>query len=170
MSKVNRLAVFPGTFDPLTNGHLDIINRGVKIFDELVVAIGVNPEKTPMFDPETRREMIRKSTQHIPGLRVEIFSGLTVDFAASVNAVAILRGIRDSSDLHFESGVALTNRIVTGIETVLVIPSPEHAFTSSSLIKQIAKMGGDLSGMVPSVVLPYLETLNPSAQDDTPNQ
>lgn len=157
MSKANRLAVFPGAFDPLTNGHLDIIRRGAKLFDELVVAVGDNPEKIAMLDPETRVDIVRQSTSDIPGVRVEMFSGLTVDFAASVSATAILRGIRNSSDLHFEYNVALTNRVVAGIETVFVIPSTEHAFTSSSLIKQIASMGGDVSAMVPPSVLPHLE-------------
>ena len=156
MSRANRLAVFPGTFDPITNGHLDIIKRGSRLFDELVVAVGNNPEKAAMLDAETRVEIVRQSTADIPGVRVEMFSGLTVDFAASVSATAILRGIRDSADLHFEYDVALTNRVVAGIETVFVIPSTEHAFTSSSLIKQIAGMGGDVSAMVPPAVLPYL--------------
>jgi pantetheine-phosphate adenylyltransferase len=166
MSKANRLAVFPGTFDPITNGHLDIIQRGAKLFDELVVAVGNNPEKTSMLNAETRLEIIRQATEGIPNVRVEMFSGLTVDFAATVNAAAILRGIRDSSDLHFEYGVALTNRIVAGIETVFVIPSTEHAFTSSSLIRQIARMGGDVSAMVPPAVLPHLKACRKSPGPD----
>jgi pantetheine-phosphate adenylyltransferase len=157
MSRANRLAIFPGTFDPITNGHLDIIRRGVRLFAELVVAVGNNPEKPPMLDAETRVETVRQSASDIPGVRIEMFSGLTVDFAASVSADAILRGIRDSADLHFEYDVALTNRVVAGIETVFIIPSTEHAFTSSSLIKQIARMGGDVSAMVPPAVLPHLK-------------
>ncbi|MDP6544553.1 MAG: pantetheine-phosphate adenylyltransferase [Phycisphaerae bacterium] len=157
MSRANRLAVFPGTFDPITNGHIDIIRRGVRLFDELVVAVGNNPEKASMLDAETRVEVVRQTTADIPGVRVEMFSGLTVDFAASVSATAILRGIRDSADLHFEYDLALTNRVVAGIETVFVIPSTEHAFTSSNLIKQIARMGGDVSAMVPPAVLPHLK-------------
>jgi len=157
MSKANRLAVFPGTFDPITNGHLDVIKRGMQLFDELVVAVGNNPEKAAMLDVETRVEVVRQSTADIPGVRVEMFSGLTIDFAASVSATVILRGIRDSTDLHFEYDVALTNRVVAGIETVFIIPSTEHAFTSSSLIKQIARMGGDVSAMVPPAVLPHLK-------------
>ncbi|MCP4378156.1 MAG: pantetheine-phosphate adenylyltransferase, partial [bacterium] len=141
----------------ITNGHLDVIKRGVRLFDELVVAVGNNPEKASMLDAETRVEIVRQSTIDIPGVRVEMFSGLTIDFAARVSARAILRGIRDSSDLHFEYDVALTNRVVAGIETVFVIPSTEHAFTSSSLIKQIARMGGDVSAMVPPAVLPHLK-------------
>jgi pantetheine-phosphate adenylyltransferase len=162
MSKPNRLAIFPGTFDPITNGHIDVIKRGAKLFDQLVIGVGVNPEKTPMLDAETRVEIIRQATADIDGVRIETFSGLTVDFAASVSAIAILRGIRDSADLHYEYGAALTNRVVAGIETVFVIPSTEHAFTSSSLIKQIVSMGGDVSAMVPPAVLPYLKACDKS--------
>jgi pantetheine-phosphate adenylyltransferase len=131
-----------------------------------VVAVGNNPEKTSMLNAETRLQIIRESTGDIPGVRVEIFSGLTVDFAASVNATAILRGIRDSTDLHFEYDMALTNRIVAGIETVFIIPSPEHAFTSSSMIKQIARMGGDISPMVPPAVLPHLKAYSNTSGPD----
>ena len=171
MGKTTRLAVFPGAFDPITNGHLDIIKRGAALFDELVVAVGNNPAKTSLLEPETRVEIIREVTADMPGVRVDMFSGLTVDFAASVDAAAILRGIRDSSDLHFEYDVALTNRVVAGIETVFVIPSTEHAFTSSSLIKQIARMGGDVSAMVPPAVLPHLEACrNANAPDHSLDQ
>jgi len=159
MSESNRLAVFPGTFDPITNGHLDVIRRGAKLFDQLVVAVGNNPEKTPLLDAETRVEIIKQATAGIEAVTVEMYSGLTVDFAASVSATAILRGIRDSADLHYEYGAALTNRVVAGVETVFVIPSTEHAFTSSSLIKQIVSMGGDVSAMVPPAVLPHLKQL-----------
>ncbi len=165
MSKSNRLAIFPGTFDPVTNGHIDVIQRGAKLFDQLVIGVGVNPEKAPMLDAETRVEIIRQATADIDGVTVETFSGLTVDFAASVSAIAILRGIRDSADLHYEYGAALTNRVVAGIETVFVIPSTEHAFTSSSLIKQIVSMGGDVSAMVPPAVLPYLQACDKTASD-----
>ncbi|MDP6635040.1 MAG: pantetheine-phosphate adenylyltransferase [Phycisphaerae bacterium] len=171
MSRVNRLAVFPGTFDPITNGHIDVIRRGVRLFDELVVAVGNNPEKASMLDAETRVEIVRQATADIPNVRVEMFSGLTVDFAASVSATAILRGIRDSTDLHFEYDVALTNRVVAGIETVFVIPSTEHAFTSSSLIKQIARMGGDVSAMAPAAALPHLKACrNTSGPDNALDQ
>ena len=164
MSKSNRLVIFPGTFDPITNGHLDVIQRGAGLFDELVVAVGNNPEKQPMLDAETRVEIIKQATADIPNVRVDMYSGLTVDFAASVSAIAILRGIRDSADLHYECGAALTNRVVASIETVFVVPSTEHAFTSSSLIKQIVSMGGDVSAMVPPAVLPYLQACDKTGQ------
>jgi len=158
--------VFPGTFDPITNGHLDVIRRGAGLFDELVVGVGDNPEKTAMFDAATRRRIVSEAVADIPNVRVEIFSGLTVDFAARMAAAAILRGIRNTSDLHFEYQVALTNRVVAGIETVFIITSTEHAFTSSSLIKQIAQMGGDVSAMVPPPVLPHLAARRGEMPDD----
>jgi len=152
-----RLAVFPGTFDPITNGHLDIIRRGAKVFDELVVAVGDNPEKAALLDQGERAQIIREVLANVPNVRVETFSGLTVDFAAKMGAAAILRGIRNTADLQFECRVALTNRAVAGIETVFVVTGSEHAFTSSNLIRQIAQMGGDVSAMVPPAVLPHLQ-------------
>jgi pantetheine-phosphate adenylyltransferase len=154
-----RIAIFPGTFDPITNGHLDVIGRGAKLFDELIVAVGENPQKKSMMPQQERASMIREIivSADLPNVRVETFDGLTVDFARKVDAAAILRGIRDSSDLHFEFQVALTNRVVAGVETVFVITSTEHAFTSSSLIKQIASMGGDVTAMVPPQVLKHIQ-------------
>ncbi|MFP4052854.1 MAG: pantetheine-phosphate adenylyltransferase [Phycisphaerae bacterium] len=154
-----RIAIFPGTFDPITNGHLDVIGRGATLFDELIVAVGENPEKKSMMPQQERATMIREviASADLAGVRVETFHGLTVDFAKKVGAAAILRGIRDSSDLHFEFQVALTNRVVAGVETVFIITSTEHAFTSSSLIKQIASMGGDVSAMVPPQVLGHIQ-------------
>ena len=157
MSKNNkRLAVFPGTFDPVTNGHLDVIRRGVKLFDELIVAVGINPDKPPLLKPRQRVEIIRKALSNVPNVRVESFTGLTVDYVKKVGADAILRGIRNNVDLQFELQVALTNRVVAGVETVFILSSPEVAFISSGLIKQIARRGGDVSSMVPPEVLPHL--------------
>jgi pantetheine-phosphate adenylyltransferase len=161
----NRLAIFPGTFDPITNGHLDIIRRGSHLFDELIVAIGDNPEKSSLLTPQQREQIIRQVVADIPNVRVEVFTGLTVDFARKTGADVILRGIRNSTDLHFELQVALTNRVVAGVETVFIITSTEHAFTSSSLIKQIAQMGGDVSAMVPPQVLPYIRSTAKGAKD-----
>jgi pantetheine-phosphate adenylyltransferase len=149
-------AVFPGTFDPITNGHVDVIGRGAKLFDELIVAVGENPEKASLLPQAQRVAIIREVVANMPNVSVDVFDGLTVDFARRVNATAILRGIRDSSDLHFEFQVALTNRVVAGIETVFIMAGPEYAFTSSSLIKQIAQMGGDVSALVPPQVLPHM--------------
>lgn len=152
----SRLAVFPGTFDPMTNGHLDIIRRGARLFDTLVVGVGNNPEKPALLDQAQRARILQEVVADLSGVRVETFEGLTVDFARRVGAAVILRGIRSFSDLHFEYQVALTNRSAAGVETVFVLTSPEHAFTSSTLIKQIAQRGGDVSGMVPPQVLPHL--------------
>ena len=151
-----RLAVFPGTFDPITNGHLDIIRRGAGLFDVLVVGVGNNPEKAALLDHAQRAAIVREVVCDLPNVRVEPFEGLTVDFARRVGASVILRGIRNFSDLHFEYQVALTNRSVAGVETVFIFTSPQHAFTSSTLIKQMVQRGGDVSGMVPPQVLPHL--------------
>lgn len=148
--------MFPGTFDPVTNGHLDVIRRGAKLFDELILAIGDNPEKAALLDLKQRAGILREVTAEISNVRVETYTGLTVDFAGTVGAAAILRGIRNGSDLQFESQMALTNRTVAGVETVFIMTSAEHAFTSSSLIKQIARMGGDVSALVPPQVLPHI--------------
>lgn len=148
-----RIVVFPGTFDPITKGHLDIIERGRGLFDELIVAVGFNPEKKVLFSQSERAEMVRALTGHMPNVRVEMFQGLTVDYARKVGASAMLRGIRNSSDLQFEFQVALTNRVVAGVETVFIMTSPEFAYTSSSLIKQIASLGGDVSALVPAIVV-----------------
>ncbi len=147
-----RIVVFPGTFDPITNGHLDVIERGRKLFDELIVAVGTNPEKDNLFTAEERADLIRQVLADYPEIRVEAFDGLTVDFTKKVDAEAILRGIRNSSDLQYEFQVALTNRVVAGVETVFIMTNPNFAFTSSSLIKQIVSMGGDVSALVPEPV------------------
>ena len=151
-----RLAVFPGTFDPITNGHLDVIKRGARLFDELVVAVGENPEKPALLGPEERADIIRRTVADIPNVRVETYSWLTVELAGRLGAVAILRGIRNSSDLQFESQTALTNRVVGNVETVFILTRPEFAFISSSLIRQVARMGGDVSALVPPKVLPHI--------------
>jgi len=153
-----RLAVFPGTFDPITNGHLDVIQRGAKLFDELVVAVGDNPEKSSMLNQQERAAIVREVVAPLPNVRVETFTGLTVDFVRRIRAEAILRGIRNTSDLQFEFQVALTNRVVAGVETVFIMTRSEYAFTSSSLIRQIAAMGGDVSALVPPQVLPHIRS------------
>ena len=160
-----RLGLFPGTFDPITNGHLDIIRRGRRLFDVLVVAVGDNPEKHSLLDAQERAAIIREVVADMDNVRVEIFQGLTVDLARRLGATAIIRGLRNTTDLHFEFQVALTNRVVTGIETVFVITGTEWAFTSSSLIRQIAAMGGDVSAMVPPQVIPHLLSRRSGGQD-----
>lgn len=152
-----RIAIFPGTFDPITNGHVDVIRRGAKLFDLLIVAVGENPEKASLMDPRERAEVISQVVAGQANVRVETFHGLTIDFARRVGATVILRGIRNSSDLQFEFQVAMTNRVAGGVETVFILPNAEHAFTSSSLIRQIASMGGDVSALVPPQVLSHIQ-------------
>jgi pantetheine-phosphate adenylyltransferase len=151
-----RTVVFPGSFDPVTNGHLDVVQRGRALFDELIVAVGTNPAKEALFSHQERIDLLRQVLAPYPDVRVEGFSGLAVDFARKVGAEAILRGIRNSNDLQFEFQVALTNRVVAGIETVFIMTSPEYAFTSSSLIKQVASMGADVSALIPEPVVKAL--------------
>jgi pantetheine-phosphate adenylyltransferase len=152
-----RIAIFPGTFDPITNGHVDVIRRGSALFDELIVAVGENPEKSALLPQDRRAQIIRDVLGDHPQLRVETFTGLTADYARKVGASAILRGIRNTADLQMEFQLATTNRVVADIETVFILTSSQWAFTSSSLIKQIARMGGDVSALVPAQVLEHLK-------------
>ncbi len=152
MAKKFVRAIFPGSFDPITNGHLDVINRGIKLFDELIVAVGRSPIKNPLFTPEERVEMIAELIADIPGVSVESFDGLTVKYAAQKKADVILRGLRSLTDVQHEFQLAMTNRAVTGIETVFIMTSEQYGFTSSTLIREIASLGGDLSNLIPENV------------------
>jgi pantetheine-phosphate adenylyltransferase len=157
--RVRKVAVFPGQFDPITNGHLDLIHRGVRLFDELIVAVGINPEKSELFPHADRVSMVRAVLRNVPGVRVEKYTGLTVDFVKRCHATAILRGIRDVSDLHHEFRLALANRAVGGVETVFIMTGDQYALTSSSLIRQVASLGGDirqLRGILPEPVIDRL--------------
>jgi pantetheine-phosphate adenylyltransferase len=154
-----RRAVFPGQFDPITNGHLDVIRRGLKLFDEIIVAVGTNPDKRGLFSLEEREDMIKQMLKDIPHTRVKKYSGLTADFVHEVQATAILRGIRDVSDLRYEFQLALANRAVGGIETVFIMTGDEYALTSSSLIRQVVALGGDvrtLASVLPPLVIDRL--------------
>src|SRR5437016_5737107 len=158
-SRERKIAVFPGQFDPITNGHLDVIARGIRLFDELIVTVGVNPEKRELFRVEERVEMIQTLLQGRAGVRVEQYNGLTVDFVRNAKATAILRGIRDVSDLRYEFQLALANRAVGEVETVFIMTGEQYALTSSSLIRQIVELGGDLrqlSALLPPVVIKLL--------------
>ena len=153
------VAVCPGTYDPVTSGHLDIIRRGAVLFDELIVAVGINPEKRELFTLDERVKMIRSLLKDVPGSRVERYSGLTVDFVRQAKATAILRGIRDASDLRYEIQLALANRAVGGVETVFIMTGDQHALTSSSLIRQVVALGvdvGQLASLLPPVVIERL--------------
>jgi len=150
-------AVFPGSFDPITNGHLDVINRGVKLFDELIIAVGNSPLKNQLFTPAERVEMIKPLVAGIEGVTVQSYDCLTVEYAASVGATAMLRGLRNLTDVQYEFQLAMTNRAVAGIETVFVMTSEEFGFTSSTIIREIASLGGDVSKLIPQGVYEKLQ-------------
>ena len=158
-SRTPKVAVFPGQFDPITNGHLDVIRRAVKLFDEVIVAVGVNPEKRELFTLDERVEMLDNLLKEIPGARAAKYTGLTVDFIKRVKGAVLLRGIRDVSDLRYEFQMAQVNRAVGGVETVFMMTGQEYALISSSLIRQVVAMGGDvsvLSGVLPALVIARL--------------
>ena len=157
MSKKFIRAIFPGSFDPITNGHLDVIERGRKLFDELIVAVGRSPIKNPLFTPEERVEMIAELIKDMPGVSVEGFDGLTVEYTTRKKADVILRGLRSLSDFHYEVTLAMTNRSVAGIETLFIMADAQYGFTSSTLIRDVASMGGDISHMVPPIVCKRLQ-------------
>jgi len=150
-------AIFPGSFDPITNGHLDVVRRGIKLFDELVIAVGRSPIKNQLFSPEERVEMIAELIGDLPGVSVESFEGLTVEYAAKTQASVILRGLRSLTDVQYEFQLAMTNRAVAGIETIFIMTSEQYGFTSSTLIREIASLGGDLSNLIPASVQRRLE-------------
>lgn len=159
-------AVFPGSFDPITNGHLDVINRGIKLFDELVIAVGRSPVKNQLFTPQERVEMIAELIAGMPGVSVESFDGLTVEYAAKKEADVILRGLRSLTDVQYEFQLAMTNRAVAGIETVFVMTSEQYGFTSSTLIREVATLGGDLSNLIPESIRRRIQQrLNTDARD-----
>ena len=154
MSKKNVRAIFPGSFDPITNGHLDVVRRGMKLFDELIIAVGRSPVKNQLFTPEERVEMIAEllASEKMDGVSVESFDGLTVEYAAQKQADVILRGLRSLTDVQYEFQLAMTNRAVAGIETIFIMTSEQYGFTSSTLIREIASLGGDLSNLIPASV------------------
>lgn len=135
------LAIFPGMFDPVTHGHLDIIHRAAGLYDKLIVAVGHNPLKEEVFKQSERKEMLEQHIRGLANVEVRTYAGLTVEYARSMGARVILRGIRDTVDLHAELEIAMTNRIIGGIETVFLMTSGQHVLTSSTLIKQIVEIG-----------------------------
>jgi pantetheine-phosphate adenylyltransferase len=166
-----KVAVFPGQFDPITNGHLDVIRRGVTLFDELIVAVGINPEKRELFPIEERVEMIKTLLKGVAGVRVEQYSGLTVDFVRRARAAVILIGMRDVSDLRYEFQMAQANRAVGDVETVFIMTGDQYALTSSSLIRQVVSLGGDvkkLAGLLPELVVKRLKERQKRGLDGPP--
>ena len=146
--------IYPGSFDPLTNGHIDIIERSVRLFDHVVVAIITNPAKQPLFTVEERREMIEEIVKkRFPAVEVDVFHGLLVDYAKRKQAQAIVRGIRAVADYEYEFEMALMNRRLSPeIETVLMMPAEHYSYLSSRLVKEIAELGGSVNGLVPELV------------------
>lgn len=151
-----RRAVCPGSFDPLTLGHLDVVTRATKLFDELVVAVLVNSSKQELFSVDERLEMLTEALGHLPAVTVSSFSGLLVDFCHERDAVAVVKGLRAVSDFDAELQMAQMNKQLAGVETVFLPTSPERCFLASSLVKEVARFGGDVSGLVPSNVLERL--------------
>jgi len=147
------LAVYPGSFDPLTNGHVDIITRGARLFDRIIVAILINAEKSPLFSMEERVEIARQVFKQVPNLEVDTFNGLLVDYVERRKAQVIVRGLRAVSDFEFEFQMALMNQRLNGkIETIFMMPAEQYTYTSSRLIKEVFRLGGRVHGLVPDMV------------------
>ena len=148
------VAIYPGSFDPVTNGHLDLIHRGSKLFDRLIVAIARNEDKAePLFDMDERKEMLEAMTSELDNVTVDIFEGLLVQYCIQKNANAVLRGIRAVSDYEFELQMALMNRkMEPRVETIFMMPAEKYSYLSSRIVREIAKLGGPLTGLVPEMV------------------
>ena len=148
-----KIAVYPGTFDPITNGHIDIINRGLRIFDKIIVTVAVNPGKTPLFSLEERIEMIEQSIGNVENVEVAQFQGLIAEYLKSVNAIAMIRGLRAISDFEFEFQMSLMNRKLNeDVETVFLMPAQEYIHLNSTLIKEVSSFNGDITEYVPKNV------------------
>ncbi len=147
-----RRAIFPGSFDPITLGHVDIVNRALPLFDEIIIAIGINSDKKYMFTLEERIHFIKENYKNEPKIKVETYSGLTTEYCKKVKANFILRGLRNPADFEFEKAIAQTNRKLSEIETVFLLTSSNTAFISSSIVRDVYRHGGDISGFVPKSV------------------
>jgi len=154
-----KIGVYPGSFDPITNGHLDVIERAAKLFEKVIVAIIQNPEKKPQFSFKMRMEMLKKTVPHLKNVEVDSFNGLLVEYVRKKKARSIVRGLRAVSDFDYEFQMALTNRrMAPEIETVFLMTDYHYSYLSSSFVKQIALLGGDVSGLVPAAVAKRLRT------------
>ena len=152
-----RRAIYPGSFDPVTNGHLDVIERARKLFDEVVVAVAHHDEKQPLFSLEQRLDLLQETAGQIENVRVAKFSGLLVEFARAENAGAVIRGLRAVSDFEFEFQMALMNRnLNAAVETIFLMPKEEYTYLSSRIVKEIARLGGNVSTFVPACVVKAL--------------
>ena len=148
-----KTAVYPGSFDPVTNGHIDVIERALKIFDKVIVTVGDNPEKKSTFTIEERMDMLRESTKDIKNVEIDSFSGLLLDYVKNKNSKIIIRGLRAVSDFEFEFQRALMNRVVDNeIETIFIMTKEHYVYLNSSIVKEMAMFGGKLNGLVPEIV------------------
>jgi pantetheine-phosphate adenylyltransferase len=150
---MNRKAIFPGSFDPITLGHYDIIKRGVSLFDEVIVAIGINADKKYMFSLEQRKKFIEEAFKDEPKVKVITYQGLTIDLCKKENADFILRGLRNPADFEFEKAIAHTNRKLSKIETVFLLTASKTSYISSSIVRDVLRNGGDISELVPDSVM-----------------
>jgi len=154
-----RRAIYPGSFDPVTNGHLDVIERARKLFDEVIVAVAHNDEKQPLFSLDERLDLLRQTVGEIDNVRIAEFKGLLVEFAKEEKARAVIRGLRAVSDFEFEFQMALMNRkLDAAAETIFLMPKEEYTYLSSRIVKEIARLGGDVSSFVPTCVAKALTT------------
>ncbi len=150
---MSKIAIYAGTFDPITTGHIDLIQRAIKVFDEVIIAVAMSPRKQPLFTLEERIQLIKDSLREFKGVRVEPFDGLLVDYVRNKKGVAIVRGLRAISDFEYELQMALMNRrLDTDVETVFMMPSEEYTFLTSTIVKEVASFGGDVKGLVPEAV------------------
>jgi pantetheine-phosphate adenylyltransferase len=151
-------ALVPGSFDPVTNGHLDVIERVARFFDEVIVSVSRNPQKAAsLFSLEERQAMLAEVTGHLTNVRIEVFAGLLVDFAKAHGANTIVKGLRAVTDFDYELQMAQMNQTLSGIDTLFLVTSPQYSFLSSSLVREVARFGGDVSGLVPAVVAQRLD-------------
>jgi len=152
------IAIYPGSFDPITKGHIDVLKKAVKIFDKVIIAVSINPAKKGLFSVEQRVEMIKKSIENIEKVEVDHFSGLTAQYAKEKKASAIIRGLRAVSDFEYEMQMAqMNNSLYDDIETIFLVPKSKYNFISSSIVKEVSKLGGDIDKFVTPIVSKYLK-------------
>ena len=155
------IAIYPGSFDPITKGHIDVLKKAAKIFDKVIIAVSINPAKTGMFSIDERLEMIKQSIQDIEGVEVDYFEGLTAKYAKEKGAKAIIRGLRAVSDFEYEMQMAqMNNSLFDEIETLFLVPKSKYNFSSSSIVKEVSKLGGDIDKFVTAPVSKYLSEYN----------
>ena len=150
-------AIFPGSFDPITKGHIDVIQRGIKMFDKLIIAVGQNPDKKELFTQQERVDAIKELVKDMPRVTVDSYQCLTVSFAKEKKADVMLRGLRNLTDVQYEFQLAMTNRSVAGVETVFVMTSEEFGFVNSTMVREVALLGGDVSNLIPVQVYEHLK-------------